>query len=64
MRWLQWGLGVLLILVGVLWLLQGLNVIKGSGMSGQGGWVVGGLIALLFGFWALWSAAKPYLSHG
>jgi hypothetical protein len=33
--------GVLLILAGGVWLLQGLNVLRGSLMSGQSQWVVG-----------------------
>jgi hypothetical protein len=36
--------GVLLALLGLLWILQGLNVIGGSGMSGHGIWAVIGLI--------------------
>ena len=36
--------GALLVLLGVLWILQGLNVIGGSGMSGHGIWAVVGVI--------------------
>ncbi len=40
--------GVLFILVGGLWFLQGINVLGGSVMSGQGQWVViGGIIAVV-----------------
>ncbi len=40
--------GVLFILVGGLWFLQGINVLGGSVMSGQGQWVViGGTIAVV-----------------
>ncbi len=35
MRWVWLILGVLAVLVGIVWTLQGLNVLKGSGMSGQ-----------------------------
>jgi hypothetical protein len=39
--------GVLLIALGILWLLQGLNVIKGSGMSGTRAWAyIGPLVAV------------------
>jgi hypothetical protein len=39
--------GVLLILVGGLWTLQGLDVVGGSGMSGKTLWaVIGPIIAL------------------
>ena len=35
MRWAWLILGVLAVLVGIVWTLQGLDVLKGSGMSGQ-----------------------------
>jgi hypothetical protein len=61
MRWLRWGFGVLLVVVGLVWMLQGFNVVKGSSMSGDGGWVVGGVVAVLCGLWVLWEVAKPHL---
>jgi hypothetical protein len=36
--------GIVLGLLGVLWILQGLDVIGGSGMSGHGIWAVIGLV--------------------
>jgi LPXTG-motif cell wall-anchored protein len=42
-------LGVLLILVGGVWLLQGLNVLLGSVMSGQSQWTVIGAALLVVG---------------
>jgi hypothetical protein len=40
--------GVLLVLVGLLWTLQGLDIIGGSGMSGKTLWaVIGPLVALV-----------------
>ena len=36
--------GILLALLGLLWILQGLDVIGGSGMSGNGIWAVIGLV--------------------
>ena len=41
--------GVLLILVGGLWLLQGLNVLGGSAMSGSSLWAVVGPIVAVIG---------------
>ena len=41
--------GVVLILFGVLWALQGLDVIGGSGMSGQVIWAVIGPIVAIVG---------------
>jgi len=45
--WLWVVIGVLLVLVGGLWTLQGLNVVHGSAMSGVTLWaVIGPLVAL------------------
>jgi hypothetical protein len=41
--------GVVLVLIGVLWTLQGLDVIGGSGMSGKTLWAVIGPIVALAG---------------
>lgn len=35
MRWIWSILGVLLILIGIVWILQGINVLPGSFMSGH-----------------------------
>jgi hypothetical protein len=46
MRPLLIALGVAMILMGGVWTLQGLNVIKGSAMSDQATWaIVGPLLA-------------------
>ncbi len=42
-------LGVLLILTGVVWFLQGINILPGSFMTGQPQWAVAGAVALLVG---------------
>lgn len=41
--------GVLLILVGIVWILQGINVLPGSFMTGQTKWAVIGAIAAIAG---------------
>jgi hypothetical protein len=41
--------GVLIVLVGLLWTLQGLDVVGGSGMSGKTMWAVIGPIVALAG---------------
>jgi hypothetical protein len=41
--------GVLLILVGVVWMLQGLGTIGGSAMSGKTQWALIGPIVALIG---------------
>ena len=42
-------LGVLLILFGIIWVLQGTNVLPGSFMSGQIQWAVYGGLAFVLG---------------
>ena len=42
------GIGILLVLVGLLWTLQGLDIVGGSGMSGVAIWaVIGPFVALV-----------------
>jgi hypothetical protein len=60
--WIRLVAGVLLLLVGLTWIAQGLNIIKGAGMSGHGEWVVGGIVVLLFGAWLLWGIVRSRLS--
>ena len=46
--------GVVLVLMGGLWTLQGSNVLAGSVMSGQSQWLYIGLATLVAGLVALW----------
>jgi uncharacterized membrane protein HdeD (DUF308 family) len=41
--------GVLLLLVGIVWILQGINVLPGSFMTGQTKWAVIGCVAAIAG---------------
>jgi len=51
--------GVLLVLLGSIWVLQGVNVLPGSFMSGQMRWAVRGGILLLIGVVTLvWANRK------
>ncbi|HZY50646.1 MAG TPA: hypothetical protein VFE64_12805 [Devosia sp.] len=48
--------GIVLILLGGLWILQGGNIIGGSVMSGQTQWLWIGIVVLIVGLVALvWS---------
>lgn len=49
MRWGWLILGVLAVLVGVVWTLQGLNILGGSFMSGNPMWAVIGPIVAIVG---------------
>ena len=42
-------IGILLLLVGLVWFLQGINILPGSFMTGQTQWAVYGVIAMLAG---------------
>ena len=58
MRWIRGIGGALLTLVGLIWILQGVNVIHGSGMSGHGQYAVLGIIVGLIGIWLLQGAIR------
>ena len=49
MRWVLRILGILLLLTGVVWILQGLNVLLGSVMSGNIMYSYLGLLAAVIG---------------
>ena len=55
LRWLKAILGIVFVASGALWMLQGLNVVQGSMMSGQTMWFVIGVIVALLGAWLLWT---------
>ncbi len=45
MRWVLIVLGILVVLLGLVWLLQGTNVLAGSQMSGHRRWIaIGGVL--------------------
>ncbi len=59
MRWLRGILGAVLLVLGVVWIGQGLNVIPGSFMTGQVIWAIVGAILVagaIYLFWGLASA--------
>jgi hypothetical protein len=41
--------GVLVTLMGVVWFLQGINILPGSFMTGQSQWAIYGAIAVIIG---------------
>jgi len=56
--WVFLIVGVVLLLVGVTWVLQGLNVMAGSFMSGQKLWFAIGLLVGLAGITALTTGVR------
>jgi len=50
--------GVILILGGAVWFLQGINILPGSFMTGQIRWAINGGILILIGAGLLWWANR------
>jgi hypothetical protein len=59
--WIRIIFGVLLVLTGVIWLGQGLNLIKGSFMTGDQLYAVLGALVALGGVWLLWGPVRTLL---
>ena len=53
--------GALLLVTGCIWILQGINVIPGSFMTGQTKWAVYGLVSLIAGAGLLIAARRRQL---
>jgi hypothetical protein len=49
MRWVLTVLGVLVVLVGGMFTLQGVGILPGSFMSGQMQWAINGTITMIVG---------------
>ena len=50
--------GVLLILAGGVWVLQGLNLLPGTFMRGDPQWIINGAIVVLIGIGLYWTADR------
>jgi hypothetical protein len=61
MRRILVGVGIVLILLGGLWLLQGVGILGGSVMTGQSFWAIVGVILVIVGMalCALGARRKP-----
>ena len=46
--------GIILVLLGALWTLQGSNLIGGSIMSGQSQWLYIGIVVVIVGLGVIW----------
>lgn len=51
-------LGALLVLMGAIWFLQGINILPGSFMTGQTRWAIYGGVAILAGILVLVAANR------
>lgn len=65
MKWILYIVSVLLILVGVGWFLQGINILPGSFMTSQIEWAIAGIVSAIVGIALLvftrrrWKSAPP-----
>jgi hypothetical protein len=64
MVWLKGIVGVVLVVVGLLWIGQGTGMLPGSLMSGQAMWAIIGLVLVVVGGWLLWSIARARSALG
>jgi len=62
MTWLRLVAGIVIGLIGLVWLGQGLNLIKGSMMTGQLQWAVIGLVLIVVAAWLLWGFVRSRAS--
>jgi hypothetical protein len=53
------GFGIVLVVFGAIWFLQGINILPGSFMTGQIQWAVYGGIAMAVGIALLLVAKRP-----
>jgi len=60
MIWVKAVGGVLLVLIGLLWIGQGLNKISGSVMTGHPIYALLGLIVGAVGGWLVWSTVRAW----
>jgi hypothetical protein len=59
MRTIGTIVGILLAVIGCVWILQGVGVLPGSFMSGQRKWAINGAIALVVGVLIFWASRRP-----
>jgi uncharacterized membrane protein len=58
-KMLKGVIGLVLVVVGLVWIGQGVGLLPGSFMTGQAIWAVIGLVVLVVALGLLWSALRP-----
>jgi len=58
MIWAKLIAGILVGLLGIVWLGQGVGLIRGSFMTGQAMWAIIGAVLIVFAVWLLWSTFR------
>ena len=56
--WIRIAIGVVLIVVGAIWIGQGFGWIHGSFMTGEAVWAVIGAVAVAVGVWLVTGAGR------
>jgi len=64
MAWAMVIVGAILDLVGTVWILQGLNILPGSFMTGQLFWAGAGLVTMIVGMALLIMGVRRKAAHG
>ena len=64
MRWIWLVVGVIAVLIGIVWTLQGLNILGGSVMSGRSIFAVLGVIVGVAGLVAIWVGLRRPRARG
>jgi len=54
MTWIRAIAGIVCLLIGLVWIGQGIGLLPGSFMTGQTQWAVIGLALAALGAWLLW----------
>ncbi len=58
MIWFRGVVGVIAVLLGLVWIGQGLGALRGSMMSGHSGYALLGVVVALAGVWLLWATVR------
>jgi hypothetical protein len=58
LKWIPKIIAVLIVLAGVIWFLQGVNILPGSYMTGDPQWAINGAVAVLAGAAIFWFASR------
>jgi hypothetical protein len=64
MGWLKAIVGVVCVLLGGVWIGQGVGILPGSIMSGQIMWAIIGLVLVVVGLWLIWTFARARSTMG